>query len=302
MPEENLYHETLKRVTSSYGARAQAVEKMVGKELLHPVILQALLDVPNLPQMQFQGGTCLRLFYANPRLSEDLDFAVTSFSNMHLGNFADRLDQALDRAYGLKGRVKIPELNNHSGARHVSVKSWQIVVETALNRSEPSQHIKIDFAEIPSFSREILPLIAPWDAFSSTPRVLVPVQTIEEIAADKTLALAVQKKYLRVRDIFDLAFCRQKGATPRKDWVHSKASQYGETVNQDLWNQTTQRVTQHINNGQFAKEMARFLVPNLYDDLITSDAFLAYCIDSVTYFMKAMQDDDKTSPRMNFFS
>jgi predicted nucleotidyltransferase component of viral defense system len=266
------------------------------------VILQALLDVPNLPQMQFQGGTCLRLFYANPRLSEDLDFAVTSFSNMHLGDFADRLDQALDRAYGLKGRVKIPEPNNHSAARHVSVKSWQIVVETALNRSEPSQHIKIDFAEIPSFSREILPLMAPWESFSSAPRVLVPVQSIEEIAADKTLALAVQDKYLRVRDIFDLAFCRQKGATPRKDWVHAKASQYGETVNQDLWNQTTQRVTQHINSGQFAKEMARFLVPNLHDDLMTSDAFLAYCADSVAYFMKAMQDDDQTSPRMDFFS
>jgi hypothetical protein len=48
--------------------------------------------------------------------------------------------------------------------------------------------------------------------------------------------------------------------------------------------------------------MARFLVPNLYDDLITSDAFLAYCADSVAYFMKAMQYDDQTSPRMDFFS
>lgn len=38
MPEENLYHEALKRALSTYGARAQAVEKMVGKELLHPVI------------------------------------------------------------------------------------------------------------------------------------------------------------------------------------------------------------------------------------------------------------------------
>lgn len=71
--------------------------------------------------MQFQGGTCLRLFYANPRLSEDLDFAVTRFSHMHLGDFADRLDQALDRAYGLKGRVKTPEPNNHSAARHVAI-------------------------------------------------------------------------------------------------------------------------------------------------------------------------------------
>lgn len=38
MPEENLYHEALKRALSTYGARAQAVEKTVGKELLHPVI------------------------------------------------------------------------------------------------------------------------------------------------------------------------------------------------------------------------------------------------------------------------
>lgn len=131
--------------------------------------------------------------------------------------------------------------------------------------------------------------------------MLASVQTIEEIAANKTLALAVQKKHLRIRDIFDLAFCRPKGAAPRKDWVHKKASQYGETVDQGLWSQATQRVTQDINSGQFAKEMTRFLVPNLHNDLMTSDAFLAYCADSVAYFMKAMQDDNQTSPRMDFF-
>jgi hypothetical protein len=47
--------------------------------------------------------------------------------------------------------------------------------------------------------------------------------------------------------------------------------------------------------------MARFLVPNLYDDLMTSDAFLAYCADSVAHFMKAMQDDDNASPGTAFF-
>ena|GEM_PF-235096 len=290
---------TLKRALAPFGARAQAVEKMVGKELLHPVILQALLD---LPEMQFQGGTCLRLFYANPRLSEDLDFAVTRFSNLHLGNFAQRLEQALNRAYGLTGRVKTPDTTNDCSTCHVAVKRWQIVIDTALNPSEPSQHIKIDFAEIPSLTRQTLPLIAPWQSFSSAPRVLVPVKTIDEIAADMTLALALQKKYLRVRDIFDLAFCRQKGAVPRKDWVYTKAVQFGEHVDAELWRQTTQRVCAHIDSGQFAKEMARFLVPNLYDDLMTSDAFLAYCADSVDYFMQAMQHDDQTSPRMDFFS
>jgi hypothetical protein len=53
-------------------------------------------------------------------------------------------------------------------------------------------------------------------AFSSAPRMLVPVQTIEEIAADQTLALAVQKRYVRVRDIFDLAFFGKKRNTKKR--------------------------------------------------------------------------------------
>lgn len=304
MPKSHptLYHEALARALEPFGSRADAVKWMVGKELLHPIILEALLDLPDLPRMQFQGGTCLRLFYGNPRLSEDLDFAVTNFSDVHLGNFAERLEKTLNNSYGLTGRVKIQNLSTKtSKPRHVAVKNWQIVVETALNKSEPLQHIKIDFAEISSFTRETLPLIAPWQDLLTASRVLVPVQTINEIAADKTLALAVQKKFLRVRDIFDLTFCRQKGAVPRQDWVYAKALQYGDTINDSLWEDTIERVTKHVQSGQFAKEMSRFLVPDVYDKLILSETFLAYCIESVKYFMQAMKSDDLNHLEPNFF-
>ena len=296
------YHATLRRALESFGNRADSVKWMVGKELLHPIILEALLDLPDLPDMQFQGGTCLRLFYGNPRLSEDLDFAVSDFSEVHLGNFAQRLEQALNRGYGLSGRVKIPDPSNKNSApRHVAVKHWQIVVETALTRSEPAQHIKIDFAEIASFTREILPLVGHWQDFQAAPRVLVPVQSIEEIAADKTLALAVQTKFLRVRDVFDLTFCRQKGARPRKDWVQAKARQYGDQISTDLWRNTVDRVSEHIRSGLFEKEMARFLIPDAYDNLMSDNAFLAYCDDSVKYFMQAMHEDQDTNSEPRFF-
>jgi predicted nucleotidyltransferase component of viral defense system len=296
------YHETLYRALESFGNRAESVKWMVGKELLHPIILEALLDLPDLPEMQFQGGTCLRLFYGNPRLSEDLDFAVANFSEVHLGNFAQRLEKALSRGYGLSSRVKIPNpLTKKSAPRHVAVKSWQIVVETDLDRNEPSQHIKIDFAEIPSFSREILPLVAPWQDFQATARILVPTQSIEEIAADKTLALAVQQKFLRVRDIFDLAFCRQKGAKPRKDWVYAKAAQYGDNITPDLWQNTIDRVSAYIRRGLFAKEMSRFLIPDTHDNLMSDAAFLAYCDESVRHFMQAMQNDINLTSEPRFF-
>ncbi len=300
--EHTRYHEALARALEPYGTRADAVKWMVGKELLHPVILEVLLNLPALPTMQFQGGTCLRLFYGNPRLSEDLNFAVSDFSDTHLAEFAERLDKALSDSFGLMSRVSIPTRpSKQTKPRHVTVRSWQIVVQTALNKSEPSQHIKIDFAQIPSMTREVLPLITPWQNLQTAPRVLVPVQTLDEIAADKTLALAVQKKFLRVRDIFDLAFCRQKGATPRQDWVYTKAQQYGDTIAAELWDQTIARVTEHVQNGQFAREMARFLVPNIYDDLIRSEAFLAYCIESVKYFMHAMTQKPPTNQETQFF-
>jgi hypothetical protein len=52
--------------------------------------------------------------------------------------------------------------------------------------------------------------------------------------------------------------------------------------------------------GQFAKEMSRFLVPDVYDKLILSETFLAYCIESVKYFMQAMKSDYLNHLEQNF--
>ncbi len=48
-------------------------------------------------------------------------------------------------------------------------------------------------------------------------------------------------------------------------------------------------------------EPMKSLVANIYDDLIRSEAFLAYCIESVKYFMHAMKQKPPTNQETQFF-
>jgi hypothetical protein len=60
-------------------------------------------------------------------------------------------------------------------------------------------------------------------------------------------------------------------------------------------------VSEHIQSGSFAKEMARFLVHDTYDNLMNDDAFLAYCDESVKCFMQAVQEDQDATNGTRFF-
>ena len=50
--------------------------KQVLREELQKTILTALSHEGYFTSLVFQGGTALRLFYGNPRFSEDIDFVI----------------------------------------------------------------------------------------------------------------------------------------------------------------------------------------------------------------------------------
>lgn len=78
----------------------------------------------------------------------------------------------------------------------VKVDKWQISVETApQQRDLPRQKIKVEIANIPAHTRELLPLRLNYDFLQGSGAVLVNAESIDEVMADKIVAFPVAKKY-----------------------------------------------------------------------------------------------------------
>ena len=65
----------VERAVKTGAGTLDRMRPVIAKELLHYDILFALESENFLDSITFQGGTSLRLCYASPRYSEDLDFA-----------------------------------------------------------------------------------------------------------------------------------------------------------------------------------------------------------------------------------
>ena len=165
-----------------------AMRPVVEKELLHYEIFQALDADGLLKDLVFQGGTSLRLCRGSDRFSEDLDFAGgTTFS----ANSMIRVKECVEKRIGERFRLKV-EVSNKSAKigeddiPHVRVAKWWISIETAPeNSAMPRQRIKLEIANIPAHTRELVPLRTNYAALGGMPTVLVNAETMDEIMADK---------------------------------------------------------------------------------------------------------------------
>ena len=160
---------------------------VIRKELLHYDILFCLHQSRLLDNLVFQGGTSLRLCYGSRRYSEDLDFVGGSwFSSAALKDMKRCLEDYLGARYGLEVTVKEPPvLNEEPDYTALKVDKWQIsVVIHPERRDLPRQRIKIEVANIPAYTKEVLPLrknhpFLP-DGYDD---ILLVVESIDEIMA-----------------------------------------------------------------------------------------------------------------------
>lgn len=248
-------------------AREQSRQQMapvIEKELIHYEILDALDENGVLGQMTFQGGTCLRLCYGALRYSEDLDFAAGgSFDTLHPEKIASVLSSALERRFDVRVRVKAP--HDKAGLAGIGVKRWWIIVDTALERPDlPSQHIKLEIADVPSYTRSIKRLSLHYPKLpSSYDTILVPCQSLEEILADKVIAFANSKKSVRYRDLWDIPWIWNRiGQSPRDlpELVATKHRDYQcETPLVEFLREGAARAGQFVRSNEFLLQMRRFI-------------------------------------------
>lgn len=265
-------------------AMAQAgrghMRPVIEKELLHYDILFGLDRDGLLDELTFQGGTALRLCYGSQRFSEHLDFAGgTDFSRARLDGIRTCLESYIGRRYELEVRVREPaELRDDTDYRGLHVDTWQLSITTAPTRPDiPRQRIKLEVANVASYSRVPRSLNINYDflpdGYGDT---LVLTETLDEIMADKLVSLVNCRRYVRHRDIWDLRWLKQQGATVNTEWVANKIKDYRIDDYAVRLDDMRGRLPDIVRGTAFATEMSRFLPDDVQQRTLAKPKFLDF--------------------------
>jgi predicted nucleotidyltransferase component of viral defense system len=259
---------------------------VIEKELLHYDIMFALDKAGLLDELTFQGGTALRLCHGAPRFSEDLDFVGgRSFSSEKLSAMKACLENYIGKRYGLEIFVKQPEeLAREPEYREVKVDKWQISVITAPDqRRVPKQKIRIEVANIPAYSREPRSLLHNYDFLpDGYSDILIMVETLKEIMADKLVALVNCQTYIRYRDIWDLRWLRQKGADLDFGFISAKIDDYKVTAFPEKAEDMIERLPDIVHGKGFQEQMSRFLPLDVQERTLRKEKFSTFLVNEIT--------------------
>lgn len=266
---------------------------VVQKELLHYDILFSLETAGLLDQLTFQGGTSLRLCYGSPRFSEDLDFVGgRDFTRKQLDPIRECIEYYIGQRYGLEVTVKEPkELKYEREYADLKIDKWQVSVVTAPEHSDiPQQRIKVEVANIEAYSRQPRALQMNYDflpdGYGDT---LVLTETLDEVMADKLVSLVNTTGYVRNRDIWDLRWLKQQGATLRTDWVLRKINDYRIDDYADKLNRMLERLPGIIEGEAFKSELLRFIPLDVAERTLHKPKFMTFLAVEVSDLLKQVQ-------------
>jgi predicted nucleotidyltransferase component of viral defense system len=245
------------------------MEQNLIKEAIHLHLLSALSDAGVLRHVVFQGGTALRLCYGGERYSEDLDFVCGKE-----GSYVDKIEfetlirdalettkKSLHRDFGIDpNQIALKQPSNPMGIKNVpvSVAAWQIIVPVSPTPRSPKSHIKIEFANVPSY--ESVPKLAmATQGLVQMQDVILTVESANEILADKAVALTARIA-LKYRDVWDVWYLINKlRAHADRDVVVRKFTDYGTSDVETKAKLRREELAQGATEKSFLDEMKRFL-------------------------------------------
>lgn len=277
-----MFNAILRDVVSRYPEYV-GLEAAVEKEILHHDLMHVLKEEGILGQLAFIGGTSLRMCYGSNRLSEDLDFtAGVNFDPKSFEGLDAFLKEYLESKYGLPVSVGAPnELRGDTA-------SWRVTITKDSYRKDlPSQRLHIDVCAYDSLSVLHRPLADHYGISSPVAGVLVPVQSLNEIMADKLLAFAYRERRIKPRDVWDIVWLEQQRATASAEHISQKLSMRGKDITEflDLIHQHSDKVlTDPQTKIDFHSEMSRFLPAAVAQTTVSRPEFWDYIgvtVDSV---------------------
>ncbi len=178
------------------------------------------------------------------------------------------IEDYIGKRYGFEITVKEPELlKQEKEYAELQIDKWQInIITTPSQRDKPEQKITIDVANVPAYTKEVLPLRHNYeflpDGFED---VLVFTETLEEVMADKLISLTSTQRYIRYRDLWDLIWLDHKKARLKSELIRKKLANYKITDYQLTLENRIASLDEIVLSVSFDNEIKHFLTTNIYD-------------------------------------
>ncbi len=280
---QNVFAHLVNRAVSD--SKFSHMRNAVEKELLIYNILFCFDQHGLFENIVFKGGALLRLGHGGERLSEDLnfvagaDFSPTDFSPVKLG-----MEKFFSERYGLA--VEAEESKIGSGnveRREFPVYRWRINATIYPERKElPKQRIKIDFVDVPAYTKEIVSMRTHYDFLpDGYDDVLIVSETLNEVMADKLVLLPANSRYTRYRDFWDLYWLIKRRAEVDMNLVQRKIIDYHLLDYVESLNKMIERLPDIVNSSEFHTEMQKLLPSDVFDRTLRKDKFCEHLLSSV---------------------
>ncbi|MBE7564108.1 nucleotidyl transferase AbiEii/AbiGii toxin family protein [Acidithiobacillus sp. HP-6] len=287
------------------GRGLDAMRPVVEKELLHYEIFNALDSEGLLKNLVFQGGTSLRLCRGSDRFSEDLDFAGgKAFTSDSVSKIKACVTQRVGDRFGLDVTVREPRTAKQG--QNVQVDKWTVSVETHPGRPDlPRQKIKLEIANIPAYTREVVPLRMNYSVLDGVSPTLVVAESIHEILADKLVALptsiakideygiADTAARIRYRDIWDIAWLTGQGAEVDMEMVWKKVADYGIQEFPRLLDHAISQIPEIAASHAFRQQMSRFVERSKHEKIFGMPGYEGYFTQSVNTLLERVLREQK---------
>ena len=161
----------------------------------------------------------------------------------------------------------------------------------------PKQRIKIEVANIPAYTKNALGLLNNYDFLpDGYEDTLVYVETLNEVMADKLVAFPATQKYIRYRDVWDLAWLQQQGATVDTTLVAKKIADYRLNDFECALEQRVNSLSGILSDGKLQSEMKRFIPADVFGRTLGKDKFLDYLSHSLSKMLGQLQSELYGSP------
>lgn len=277
----NILVEKLKNVVSTLRAQGtpdSAIINALKEELQYPV-LDFVYNSKEYSHLIMYGGTLLRIAYALPRMSEDLDFQTAE--KFDLEEFATALVSHFKTTYGVtvETKIKTERLTKTGLAKtdFAYIKFPGIMEEIGLQGHgiQTMLQIRFDINKFPrasDFSTEQISIVRDTYAFS------IKTYTISTLMASKIAAVLLRPKRgigneisdCKPRDIYDLIWYMGKKIIPDMDYlkaIHLRGKKGMEAKNiLELFDVLLKHVG-NLDDKLFAHDLSRFFYnPLEFDD------------------------------------
>lgn len=194
------------------------------KELLHYFVLDCIYN-SSYKELIFYGGTCLRVVYNLPRLSEDLDFEVPN--DINLEQLSSKLLDYFRKDIQLATKVK----SNQTGNIMRTTLYFPVMYELGLSpHTDETVRIKIETHRISNdYLKKIVPVFTP--KFKYGRNFVLRHYDLPTLFASKIGAILQRPKkgftvgrpsnkiFFKGRDFFDLIWYMEKNVQPNADML-----------------------------------------------------------------------------------